>query len=118
MESHWAGNIREMENLAKYLLTVTRGDTILRADLTTLLDRGPDGAPACGPGRDTPPQSERQVIRKNDSLSGYFREGLERDYIQSLPDQTKWNIAAASRKAGGKRSTFNARMKRLGIRNR
>jgi len=28
VEYHWPGNIREMENLVKYLLTVTRGDTI------------------------------------------------------------------------------------------
>jgi transcriptional regulator with GAF, ATPase, and Fis domain len=113
----WPGNIREMENLVKYLLTVTRGDTILPSDLTTLLDRTPEeGVPASGPDRGSLPQGERDGPRKTDSLAGYSWEGLEREYIQSLLDQTKWNIAAASRKAGVKRSTFNARMRRLGIR--
>ena len=115
-EYPWPGNIREMENLVKYLLTVTLGDTILPADLTTLLDRAPEGAPTTGPGRDSPPQEERNGSRNTDSLAGYSWEGLEREYIQSLLDQTKWNIAAASRKAGVKRSTFDARMRRLGIR--
>ncbi len=115
-EYHWPGNIREMENLVKYLLTVTSGDTIQPADLTTLLDRVPQGAPTFGPGRDSPPPEERNDSRSTDSLTGYTWEGLEREYIQSLLDRTKWNIAAASRKAGIKRSTFNARMRRLGIR--
>jgi len=114
-EYPWPGNIREMENLVKYLLTVTLGDTILSADLTTLLDRTPEGASTTGPGRDSPPQEERNGSRNTDSLAGYSWEGLEREYIQSLLDTTKWNIAAASRKAGIKRSTFNARMRRLGI---
>jgi DNA-binding NtrC family response regulator len=115
-EYPWPGNIREMENLVKYLVTVTRGDTILPADLTMLLDRTPERAPTAGPGRDFLLQEERNVSRSTDSLAGYTWEGLEREYIQSLLDQTKWNIAAASRKAGIKRSTFNARMRRLGIR--
>jgi transcriptional regulator with GAF, ATPase, and Fis domain len=113
----WPGNIREMENLVKYLVTVTRGDTILPADLTMLIDRTPEGTATSGPGRDSPLQEERNVSRSTDySLAGYTWEGLEREYIQSLLDQAKWNIAAASRKAGIKRSTFNARMRRLGIR--
>jgi len=115
-EYPWPGNIREMENLVKYLVTVTRGDTILPADLAMLLDRAPEGAPTAGPGREPPLREERNVSRNTDSLAGYTWEGLEREYIQSLLDQTKWNIAAASRKAGIKRSTFNARMRRLGIR--
>ena len=115
-EYHWPGNIREIENLVKYLLTVTGGATILAADLTTLLDRTSEGGPASGAGRDSLSQEERNGSRNTDSLAGYTWEGLEREYVQSLLDQTKWNIAAASRKAGVKRSTFNARMRRLGIR--
>ena len=116
MEYPWPGNIREMENLVKYLITVTRGDSISTADLAMILDRTPEGTAASGPGRDLPLHEERNEFRNSDSLAGYTWEGLEREYIQSLLDQTKWNIAAASRKAGIKRSTFNARMRRLGIR--
>jgi transcriptional regulator of acetoin/glycerol metabolism len=57
--------------------------------------------------------------RTEDSgLAEYSWEGLEREYILSLLDRVKWNIAAAARRAGIKRSTFTARMKRLGIRKR
>jgi transcriptional regulator with GAF, ATPase, and Fis domain len=112
MGYHWPGNIREMENMVKYLLTVARGDTIQLSDLPTLfaqhLPELPEYRPVAalpGPGVNTHAAS----------LSAYSWEGLERDYILSLLEETKWNIAAAARQAGVKRSTFTARMKRRGI---
>jgi transcriptional regulator with GAF, ATPase, and Fis domain len=114
-EYHWPGNIREMENLVKYLLTVARGDTIRLADLPTLFDRTPDTVPAGKQDRATSPPSGRMGQRNDIVLSGYSWKGLERDYIRSLLEGTKWNVAAAARQAGIKRTTFTARMKRLGI---
>ncbi|HBX43042.1 MAG TPA: hydrogenase, partial [Deltaproteobacteria bacterium] len=112
MMYHWPGNIREMENMVKYLLTVARGDTILLSDLPTLFDRSPHGVPESRPDLVSPGPGER---RHAAPLSAYSWEGLERDYIFSLLEGTKWNIAAAARKADVKRSTFTARMRRLGI---
>jgi len=115
VEYHWPGNIREMENLVKYLLTVTLGDTIRLSDLPPLFDQAPPEVPAGRPDRVPSLASERTDQRDAAALSGYSWEGLERDYILSLLDGVKWNIAAAARQAGIKRSTFTARMKRLGI---
>ncbi len=114
-EYHWPGNIREMENLVKYLLTVTRGNTIQPSDLPVLFGRPPGEGPAVK----SAPSSLRMEEDRGHSwpalLSGYSWDRLERDYILSLLDGTKWNIAAAARQAGLKRSTFTARMKRRGI---
>jgi transcriptional regulator with GAF, ATPase, and Fis domain len=114
VDYHWPGNIREMENLVKYLLTVTRGNTIRLSDLPPLLVQPPMEGSAEKPA----PASRRPndpVLRNPSSLAAYSWEGLERDYILSLLDATKWNIAAAARHAGVKRSTFTARMKKRGI---
>jgi DNA-binding NtrC family response regulator len=115
MEYHWPGNIREMENLVKYLLTVTHSDIILPKDLKILL---PDAQHRLGEsvsGTSAALPENRPAPRETESLSCCSWEEVERKYIQSLLDRMKWNIAAASRQAGVKRSTFNARLKRLGI---
>jgi transcriptional regulator with GAF, ATPase, and Fis domain len=114
LEYHWPGNVREMENLVKYLLTVTRGDTIRLSDLPPLFERAPLEVPAGRP--DRPSRASEQTYQGNAAdLSGYSWEEMERGYILSLLEGVKWNIAAAARQAGIKRSTFTARMKRMGI---
>ena len=116
MRYHWPGNIREMENLVKYLLTVSRGDTIQFTDLPMLFDRLPhEVPPESWPARASLGNGKPGENTNAAPLSGYSWEGLERDYILSLLSDTKWNIAAAARKAGIKRSTFTARMKKRGI---
>jgi len=113
---HWPGNIREMENLVKYLLTVARGDTIHLADLPTLFDRAMSEVPGELPDRPTARLPGETDQGNTPLLSEYSWEDLERNYILSLMEQVKWNIAAAARQAKVKRSTFTARMRRLGIR--
>jgi len=115
MEYHWPGNIRELENLVKYLLTVTRGDTLRLSDLPVLFARKVREAPADQPDRAFVRIQGQQSL-EGGSLSRYSWEELERDYILSLLEETKWNIAAAARQAKVNRSTFIARMRRRGIR--
>ena len=109
---HWPGNIREMENMVKFLLTVARGNTISLSDLPTLFDQRRSDVPESRPGTASTGLGENTHAAL---LSSYSWEVLERDYILSLLDGTKWNIAAAARRAGVKRSTFTARMKKRGI---
>jgi transcriptional regulator of acetoin/glycerol metabolism len=40
---------------------------------------------------------------------------LERAYVLSLLEKNKWNISKAARISGLNRSTFNARLKKLGV---
>jgi transcriptional regulator with GAF, ATPase, and Fis domain len=115
MDYHWPGNVRELENLVKYLLTVTRGDIVRLSDLPVLFARKAREASADQPDRAFVP-IQGQPGLEGGSLSRYSWEELERDYILSLLQETKWNIAAAARQAGVKRSTFIARMWKRGIR--
>jgi len=111
---HWPGNIREMENLVKYLLTVIRGDVIRTSDLPALaagsLTEGAVGRAAAALRRTPDPARGDAPF-----LATYTWDGLEREYILSLLDATRWNIAAAARHADVKRSTFTARMRKRGI---
>ncbi|UCF30816.1 MAG: sigma 54-interacting transcriptional regulator [bacterium] len=111
----WPGNIREMENLVKYLLTVTRGNTVMPTDLPPPYD----GATRVQDTPSIPPDEGPSLGAQSDGapfpITEYSWESLERLYVLSLLEKTKWNIAAASRRAGVKRTTFSSRMKKLGI---
>ncbi|MFO7556749.1 MAG: hypothetical protein R6W88_16230, partial [Desulfobacterales bacterium] len=51
-------------------------------------------------------------------FNGYSWEELERDYALHLLNKNRWNITRASGDAKMNRSTFNSRMKKLGINKR
>jgi transcriptional regulator with GAF, ATPase, and Fis domain len=106
----WPGNIREIENLAKYLLTVTDG-SIEFGDLPPPYNAEPAPEPAF-----RPPAAPGAISSAEPSAAGApTMEEMERDYILSVLEKTKWNVAAAARNAGIKRTTFNSRMKKHGI---
>jgi transcriptional regulator of acetoin/glycerol metabolism len=50
------------------------------------------------------------------SFSDYTWEALEREYVQHLLDKNNWIVTRAAKDAGINRSTFDSRMKKLGIR--
>ena len=106
----WPGNIREIENLAKYLLTVTDGNVEL-SDLLPPYNAEPVPQPASllSPA----PIAAAPMPRSNPGA--ITLEKMERDYILSVLEMAKWNVAAAARHAGIKRTTFNSRMKKHGI---
>jgi len=45
-------------------------------------------------------------------------EEVERGYVLALLEKCRWNITQAAAKAGVNRSTFDSRIKKLGIRKR
>ncbi len=103
----WPGNIREMENLVKYLLTVTPGDAIRVSDLP------PSYCTGLKVEEVEPIESTRQKGRTQEpDLS---LEEMEKAHILSLLGKTRWNVTEAAKIAGMKRTTFTSRMKRLGI---
>lgn len=120
-ESPWEGNVRELENFVKYTLSTVDHGTV-----------GPD---------DIPDHFREQAIRERRSidavsphekpeaaagdmvpegpeafLAGYTWEGLERAYVGYLLGKNKWNVSRAAAEAGLNRSTFDSRMRKLGIR--
>jgi transcriptional regulator with GAF, ATPase, and Fis domain len=101
----WPGNVRELENLVKHVLVSAPGPAVTPADLPARL-LNPRAAEE---GRDAAAASA-------DPFTGHTWESLERSYLTRLLERRHWNISAAAREAGVNRSTFDSRLKRLGIR--
>jgi len=109
----WPGNVREMENFVKLVLVNTKDSTIGSGDLPTgmalearehLGEKRSAQATATG------------ATPLPDPFAGRSWESMERDYITHLLERNHWVISRAARQAGLKRSTFDSRMKRLGLR--
>jgi DNA-binding NtrC family response regulator len=97
----WPGNVRELENLVKLVLATSRGDAVERDDLPVHLRASGTGAPAVGGG--------------SGAFEGRTWEEMERGYARWLLEETGFNISRAARLAGLSRSTFDSRLRRLGI---
>jgi len=112
----WKGNIRELENFAKYISVVVSAEVIRPGDLSIYLVQDQDGMPnvatavwqdriAASDG--TPPAPPL--------FDGRSWEELEKAYALYLLEKHRWHITRAAKEAGVNRSTFDARLKRLGI---
>jgi len=111
----WPGNIREMENLAKYLITVVDGEEIQLSDLPppyNMVHEAPDTSPSVG---EAPGHEKTRYGEEKDDQEDRSMETMARGHILSLLEATKWNVTAAASLAGIKRTTFSSRMKKLGI---
>jgi len=102
----WPGNVRELENLVKHVLVAAPGPAVTALDLPVRIraprrENGPETVPPAPPA---------------DPFAGHTWESLERAYLTQLLERRHWNISAAAREAGVNRSTFDSRLKRLGIR--
>lgn len=98
----WPGNVREMENMVKLILVSSEEDTIQPEDLPhSVLEAEPLAHPDTTVGTLT---------------FGGSWEDMEREYANHLLKKHHWVISRAAREAGLKRSTFDSRLKKLGIR--
>ena len=119
----WRGNIREMENLVKYLLTVTEGEIIEEGDLPAHLLAEPveccgagEAGAGCGESSRPSPDTRGADTPWADTHWVDMRwEDVEKAYTLKLLDKHKWNISKAAKQAGLNRSTFDSRLKKLGI---
>ncbi|HEY6723372.1 MAG TPA: sigma-54 dependent transcriptional regulator [Polyangiaceae bacterium] len=90
----WPGNVRELENLVERAMILSEGPT-----LTIGLDETPSGSP-----EPRPPADELDEVT--------------RAHILRVLDECQWVIAGptgAAARLGLKRTTLNARLKKLGI---
>ncbi|MGE4298850.1 MAG: sigma-54 interaction domain-containing protein [Desulfovibrionaceae bacterium] len=109
----WPGNVRELESCVKERMTLGAGKAITLHDVPKPRPRPrvqPEPAAA-------PPQ--QQVAPTGAHLLDMADkdwEEVEKGYALYLLDACNWNISRAAAKAGLIRSTFDTRLKRLGIR--
>lgn len=110
----WPGNIRELENLIRYLMVTTPGEYIQPANLPEHIrnlsgDAG--GKKDLDAGLGTLADNEFLV-----DLSGMSWPTLEKAYVRALMKKYNWNVTWAARASGVNRSTFASRMRKLEIR--
>lgn len=105
----WPGNIRELENLIKFLMVTVDRETIEPEDVPEQIrTRKPDG------GENTGHSGAGGSPGVN--LTAYTWREMEKMYTETLLENNHWNITRAAEDADVNRSTFVSRMRRLGIR--
>ena len=117
----WEGNIRELENFVKYILSTVE-DVIV--NVYDIPDHFKQHEFKKVPSTESTPVLEETVISGNETLpgktefpfAGYTWETLEKKYVRSLLAKNNWVVTRAASDAGINRSTFDSRMKKLGIR--
>lgn len=109
----WPGNIRELENLVRYLMVTAEDDYIELLNLPVHV-REPD--------TNQDPFAELHPVSSgggNDLLSQLCTmtwPQLEKEYVIALLKKNNWNITWAAKASGINRSTFASRMRKLKIR--
>ena len=115
---YWEGNIRELENFVKYILSAVDNNIV---GINDIPDHFKNKRPKDVASRESLSRKElvfsaKSIYSVDESpFAGYSWEGLERDYVLYLLNKNKWNITRAADDAKMNRSTFNSRMKKLGI---
>lgn len=121
MDYRWGGNIRELENFVKYILS-TVGDMIV--GIKDLPEHFKQIETDCLLTDKDVSNGKEPVNESNDKSNGetqipltaYTWEKLEKKYIMQLLSQNNWIVTRAANAANINRSTFDSRMKKLGIR--
>ncbi len=109
----WPGNIRELENLIRYLMVTAEEDYIEYANLPLHIKEGAPGIdPAYGKGGGSPDSA----AAFEENLTAMTWPQLEKEYVISLLKKHNWNITWAAKTSGINRSTFASRMRKLNIR--
>ncbi len=119
-EYPWEGNIRELENFVKYVLSTVDSDVIGVNEIPDHLKQ--EATPkrdavdiASFPEEPISSDSDLSPKTSNLPLASYSWEELEREYVMCLLEKNRWNVTRAANDARINRSTFDSRMKKLGI---
>lgn len=109
---HWPGNIRELENLIRFLLVTIPGEHIETIDLPQHIRQSSKGR--LSGHQDQIPGNTGQGNSRA-LLSTMTWTDLEKAYIIAMLDTHKWNVTQAARASGMNRSTFASRMRRCDV---
>ncbi|MCP3874846.1 MAG: GAF domain-containing protein [Desulfobacteraceae bacterium] len=108
----WPGNIRELENLIRYLL-VTADDEYIELLNVPLHVRNQDAS--IDPYGNSGTSSKEGVNDFMINLCSMSWPQLEKEYAIALLKKNNWNITWAAKASGINRSTFASRMRKLDI---
>jgi formate hydrogenlyase transcriptional activator len=100
---HWPGNVRELENVIERAI---------------ILSRGPELEVPLGELKVTPEPASLPLARPQTVSGDSTLQSVERDHILQVLEETKWLVAGpagAAAKLGMKRTTLQAKMRKLGI---
>lgn len=109
----WPGNIRELENLIRYLMVTTEDDYIEFINLPIHVRdpaANPDPYAELNP---TPKSTGDDLVHQLVTMTW---PQLEKEYVVSLLKKHNWNITWAAKASGINRSTFASRMRKMKIR--
>jgi transcriptional regulator with GAF, ATPase, and Fis domain len=118
----WPGNIRELENFVKYVLSTVEGRVIGLGDVPDRFKSHVVQSEASVGGRraysefETAKSPAVQQGAARFPFAGYTWQELEKAYVSYLLEKNRWNITRAAREAQVNRSTFDSRLKKLGLR--
>lgn len=110
----WPGNIRELENLIRYLIATAPNEDIKADDLPGhILKTNPDGLTGQTDSTNSDPQANTSQYLRD--ISAMTWPDLEKAYVIALLEKFNWNITWAAKASGINRSTFASRMRKLDI---
>jgi len=103
MAYKWPGNIRELEHVIEYALSMTEGDTIRVTDL---------------PEEFLARVADKVAVQDNwmSSPFGKAKEEFEKFYITHILEESDWNVSEASRKAQMFRQNLQQKIRKYGLR--
>lgn len=91
MRYDWPGNVRELENVVERAIVLSRGDIVDESDI--------------------PLEGTATLARP----AGESLADIEKDHIESVLDQTEWNLSEAAERLGIHRNTLRLKIKNYGI---
>jgi transcriptional regulator with GAF, ATPase, and Fis domain len=116
----WEGNIRELENFVKYIISTVDNAIVGVNEIPDhLKQKEIPKRDAIGgvsfPEEPISSDSDFSPRTSGSPFAGYSWKELERDYVMYLLEKNRWNVTRAANDAKINRSTFDSRMKKLGI---
>jgi DNA-binding NtrC family response regulator len=119
MNHSWPGNIRELENLVRYLLVSTTESVIPVEKLPKNITDAAAIPHSMGtPAIEKPTEFRPFVVHGTEQADPFLNkkwEEVEMDYAKYVLRKNGWNVSKAAKAADVNRSTFASRLRKLGI---
>ena len=114
-ELAWPGNVRQLENLCRWLTVMAPGPEIRPEDLPPELQQAVPAAPAAHWEQALDDWARARIEAGSTDLAGRAVRGLERTLIERALAHTGGHRQRAARLLGWGRNTLTRKMKELGI---